>query len=329
MAKVSINLITWNGERYIENCLRSVLNQTFKDFSIIIIDNGSADQTVEIINERFPQLRVIKHKENIGFVKAHNQAIHWSKSDYVLCLNQDTVLEPHFLQALVDFLDSHPLCGSATGKILRLQDDLETKYVDSLGIKIYKNYRVSDLGSGEVDSGQYDNSEEIFGVSGALPFYRRKALEETMYQQEYFDEDFFSYKEDADLAHRLRRAGWSAWRVAEAVAYHDRTVSCPSEKITKIQIAKNRKRKSKFANFYSYRNHIYFIAKNLPKFNLKFFWPVFWYEFVKFGYVVLFETGNLRAWKDIFRNWKKMMLKRRLIQKNSKVSDEEISKWLN
>ena len=102
MSKVSINLITWNGERYVENCLRSVLNQEFKDFSVIIIDNGSNDQTLELINERYPHLKIIKHKENLGFAKAHNQAIHWTKSDYVVCLNQDVVLEKDFLQKLKD-----------------------------------------------------------------------------------------------------------------------------------------------------------------------------------------------------------------------------------
>ena len=82
MNKFSIGLVTWNGEKYIENCLNSVFGQTFKDFSIVIIDNGSTDQTLELLNERFPHLPVVKHKENLGFAKAYNQTIHWSKSEY-------------------------------------------------------------------------------------------------------------------------------------------------------------------------------------------------------------------------------------------------------
>ncbi|MBI5076799.1 glycosyltransferase family 2 protein, partial [Candidatus Falkowbacteria bacterium] len=241
MPRVSINLVTWNGERYIENCLRSVLNQTFRDFSIIIIDNGSTDQTLELISERFPHLNVIKHKENLGFAKAHNQAIHWTGSDYILCLNQDVVLDQNFLQAMVLLMDSRPLCGAVTGKILRLQDDQETKYIDSAGLKISKGYRVMDSGSAEIDEGQYDIIEEVFGVSGAVPLYRRKALEEISFQKEFFDESFFSYKEDVDLSARLRIAGWQIWRAPGAVAYHDRTVTVPLSKETKMLIIKNRR----------------------------------------------------------------------------------------
>jgi GT2 family glycosyltransferase len=325
MPKVSINLVTWNGDRYVENCLRSVMNQTFKDYSVLIIDNGSTDETLALLDERYPQLKVIKHKDNFGFAKAHNQAIHWTKSDYVLCLNQDVVLAPEFLAELVAFMDNHPMAGSCSGKIYRLQDEQETKYIDTLGLKIFKNFRVIDAASGEVDEGQYGVSDEVFGVSGALPFYRRKALEETLYQQEYFDESFFSYKEDVDLAFRLRLAGWESWRIAKAIAYHDRTVSAPADKMTKVQVFKNRQRKSKFANYLSYRNQLYFLAKSLPKISFR----VFLYEVVKFLYVLFFETRSLKAWLELIRHWPALKLKRKVIWKNKKIKDEDLVRWLS
>lgn len=325
MPKVSINLVTWNGERYIENCLRSVLNQTFKDYAIIIIDNGSTDQTVELINERFPQFKVIHHKENLGFAKAHNQAIHWTNSDYILCLNQDVVLAQNFLEALVSFMDSHSLAGAVTGKILRLQDSQETKYIDSVGLKISKSFRIVDLGTAEVDEEQYDIAEEVFGASGAAPLYRRKALEEVSFQKEFFDESFFSYKEDVDLSMRLRIAGWQIWRAPAAAAYHDRTVTVPLSKETKMLIVKNRRRKSRFANFHSYRNHLYFLIKCLPKFSVS----VFFYELGKLLYLLFFEFSTLRAWKDVAKNWRTLATKRKIIWKNKKVELNEIRKWLN
>ncbi|MBT5338153.1 glycosyltransferase family 2 protein [Candidatus Falkowbacteria bacterium] len=325
MSKVSINLVTWNGARYIESCLKSVLEQTFKDVSLIIIDNGSTDNTLELINERYPHLKVIKHKDNLGFAKAHNQAIHWTKSDYVLCLNQDVVLEPGFVQELVEFMDNNPMAGVASGKVYRWQDGEKTKYIDTIGLKIFKNFRVIDMGSGEVDEGQYDLKKQVFGISGALPFFRRKALEEIRYQQEYFDESFFSYKEDVDLAFRLQVAGWEAWMVPGGIAYHDRTVTIPFDKMTKLQVASNRRRKSQFANFYSYRNHIFFLIKCLPKLSLR----VFLYELVKFFYVFLLETKNLKAWIQVIRNWKQLKLKRKIIWKNKKIKDEELSDWFN
>ena len=286
MSKVSINLVTWNGAKYIDNCLRSVLAQTYKDYSILIIDNCSSDETVPIIKEQFPQLNVIQHKENFGFAKAHNQAVHWSKSDYILMLNQDVVLAPGYLENIVSFLDKNPMAGSVSGKILRLQEDQKTNYIDTVGLRIYKNYRVVDMGAGEMDEGQYDAITEVFGVSGALPVYRRKALEEVIYLQEYFDESFFMYKEDVDLAHRLLTAGWTSWRIPMAIAYHDRTVSSPYEKMSAVKVAKNWTHKSKFSKFYSYRNHLYFLKKNLPSLTLS----VFWYELVKFLFVLVAET---------------------------------------
>lgn len=325
MSKVSINLVTWNGEKYIENCLNSVFNQDFTDYSIIIIDNGSSDSTVEIIRERFPHLKIIEHKENFGFAKAHNQAIHWTKSDYVMLLNQDVVLKENYLSELVKFMDSNQLAGAVAGKILRLQDNEPTNYIDTAGLKIYKNYRVTEIGAGEMDEGQYDATQEVFGVSGAIPVYRRKALEEIAFQNEYFDELFFSYKEDVDLAHRLRTAGWQAWRVPTAIAYHDRTVSSPQEKLSAMKVAKNWRGKSKFAKFYSYRNHLYFLKKNLIKLTL----PIFWYEFIKFFFVLFFETRNLKAWKDYFKNKKALKAKSIIIKKNKKIEDQKLQKWLN
>lgn len=329
MNKVAINLITWNGEKYVENCLKAVLAQTFKDFSVIIIDNGSSDKTVQIVRERFPHLKMITHRENLGFAKAHNQAIHWTKSEYVLCLNQDIVLAPDFLEHLVRFMDEKPMAGAVSGKLLRLQENELTKYIDTVGLKFFRNYRVIDIGAGEMDEGQYDAIEEVFGVSGAVPFFRRKALDEVIYQNEYFDESFFSYKEDVDLAHRLRLAGWTAWRMPLAIAYHDRSVSGLPEKYSSLKVAENWHRKSKFAKFYSYRNHLYFVYKNLPRFNFYFSWPVFWYELVKFFYILIFETRNLRAWKDFFRVRGELSKKRKLALHNRKVDDEAMARWLN
>ena len=329
MAKVSINLVTWNGERYIENCLRSIATQTFSDYSVIIIDNGSTDKTVELIRERYPHLKIVQNRENLGFAKGHNQAIHWSRSEYILCLNQDVVLDKNFLAEAVEFLDKNQMVGAVAPKLLRLQDDSQTNYIDSLGLKVYKNHRVIDIASGEVDEGQYDVRQPVFGASGAAPIYRRKALEEVKYQNEYFDEQFESYKEDVDLAYRLQIAGWQAYYLPTVLAYHDRTLTVPVEKMTKAQVLKNRRRKSSFANHLSYRNHLYFLSKCLPRFNRKFLWPVFWYELTKFFYVLCMEIKTLKAWPQLLRARPLLKLKREVIWKNKKVTEEEISKWFS
>jgi len=329
MSKVSINLVTWNGERFIEDCLDSVFKQTFIDYSIIIIDNGSSDKTVEIISNKYPHLKIVRHNQNFGYAKAHNQAIHWTKSDYVLCLNQDVILESSFLSEMVMFMDQNNLCGSATGKLYRLQEGQKTKYFDSLGLRLHKNYKVTEIRAGEMDDGKSDISEQIFGISGALSFYRRKALEDVVYKQEYFDENFFSYKEDVDMAHRLLLAGWKSFYVPRATACHARTASAPTEELTNREIIKNRKRKSQFVSSFSYRNHLYFIYKNLPQFKVKYLWPIFIYELLKFIYVLFCETKNLKAWSELFKNRKVMKQKREVTMKNVKIKFEDYYKWLN
>jgi GT2 family glycosyltransferase len=305
---------------------RLIYKQNFQDFEILIIDNGSTDDTISLINERFPQLKIVKHRENLGFAKAHNQAIHWSKSDYILVLNQDVILEPDYLKNLVEFLDTHPQAGSVTGKILRLKDNQKTKYVDTLGLEIGKNHRVVEIGAGEIDEGQFNTNKEVFGISGAIPIYRRNALKSVEIDQPFFDEDFFSYKEDVDLAYRLKYAGWRAYYIASALAYHHRSAS-GSEAKTTAKIAKNRGTKSNFTNYLSYRNHFYFLIKNLPAFNFHYLWPVFWFEFLKFFYILIFETKNLKVLGEVRRNRQKFFAKRHAIMSKKKIKLGEIEKW--
>ncbi len=324
--RVAINLVTWNGANYIRECLDSVFNQTFQDFNLLLIDNGSTDDTVDIINEKYPQLRVVRHKQNLGFSKAHNQAIHWNKAEYALILNQDVILAPDYLEKIIAYLDANPKVGSAAGKILRWQDQQQTKYIDSLGFKISRNHKVVDWGAGEQDEGQYDVITEMFGVSGAVPIYRRAALESVQYGQEFFDEDFFSYKEDVDMAYRLRYNGWQAFCVPSAIAYHDRTVSSPVATMTAWDTAKNRKRKSKFANYHSYRNQIYLLIKNFPG-GIVNSVSVFCYELVKFVFILFVETRTLRAWSIVFKNWKKMKEKRAFIMSKKQISREQVEFW--
>jgi GT2 family glycosyltransferase len=248
----------------------------------------------------------VVHDHNEGFAKAHNQAIHWTKSEYVLCLNQDIELAPECFERLVRFMDDHPDAGAATPKLLRLQDGERTNYIDSVGLEIYKNFQIFDTAQGELDEGKHDIDEEVFGASGACPIYRRSAIEDVRFEREFFDEDFFAYQEDIDLSFRLRSRGWQIWRVGSAVVYHARSAR-EAKKQTLSQIIRNRKKKNDFVNFYSYRNHLYLLNKNFVQW--RFFPRIFWREFLKLAYVVFAETKNLSVWRDVFKNFAKMTKK--------------------
>ncbi len=356
--KVSINLVTWNGKKYLPYCLESIFAQTFKDFSLLILDNGSTDGTAEFLKNYKLQItnyKIIFNKENVGFAAGHNQVVKTAKSDYVLMLNQDIILEPDFLEVAVKFLDSHPEVAAVTGKILRwnFENNQKTNQLDSCGLKIFKNHRVIELGTGETDSEKWDRLCEVFGVSGAAPVYRRKALEDVAIpryfglsstffhgaqwsrdndpladEREYFDTDFFSYKEDVDLAYRLRLRGWQAWYLPEARAYHDRAARSVAG--GDAEAARARKSKSKFVNYHSYKNHLFFLLKNVPAgVWLRYGHRIKWYEFKKIIYLLFFEPKTLRAWGEFFRKLPGMWKKRKWITARKKVGDAEIKRWLS
>lgn len=342
MPKVAINLVTWNGEKQIEYCLNSILEQTFQDFLLLIIDNGSVDKTVNIIEENYlpvfkEKIKFVKNRSNLGFAFAHNQAILWTDSDYVLALNQDVILEPDFLAKTVEFMDAHHDAGSISAKILRWEykqiEDLKkyekTDIIDSLGLKIYKSQRVVDRGSGEQDKSQYENITEIFGVSATCPMYRRQALQDVRFEDEFFDIDFFSYKEDVDLAYRLAWRGWKSYFLPDVIAYHERSAK-GQEKISHLALVRHRKDKSKFVSYHSYKNHLFTLKKNLSSRNFwRYFFPITWFELKKFIYLLFLEPSALGAISEVWAKRKKIKTKRRFIMSHRLIKDDEMRKWFN
>ncbi|MFH2136612.1 MAG: glycosyltransferase family 2 protein [Patescibacteria group bacterium] len=331
--KVSINLVTWNGKKYLPYCLDAIAKQTYRDFSLFILDNGSSDGTVEYLkNSLLPvaNCRLEFNEKNVGFAAGHNQALRETESEYVLMLNQDIILEPDFLEKIVKFLDGRNDVAAVTGKLLHWDflNNQKTDLIDSAGIKIFKNHRAIELGAGEMDLEEWSTSREVFGVSGAAPVYRRSALNSVAIDGEVFDEDFFSYKEDVDLSYRLRLAGFRAWLMPTARAYHDRSARSIAK--TDSAVAKSRKNKSAFVNYYSYKNHLFILFKDVPV-GIWWRWGyrIKWYEFKKFIYLLIFEIGTLRSLGEFFKKFPKMWRKRRWIMKNKKVGIEEIKKWFS
>ena len=217
---VSVIIVSWDTLNNLKNCIQSIKEQDFNDWEMIIVDNASTDGSVEYLKNLNGKCKVILNKYNVGFCKANNQAIESSKGDYILFLNPDVVLEKDSISKLFDAMNTEPELGSATGKLLK---DKNNRTIDSTGI-IFRKYSFIpiDRGEGQLDSGQYYKDEYMFGASCACAMYRRKALEDVKLDGQYFDEDFFAYFEDVDLAWRMRSKGWKAKYVASCIAYHNR-----------------------------------------------------------------------------------------------------------
>jgi len=336
MITVSINLVTYNSKRYIEKCLASLAEQTYQAIEFLIIDNASSDGSPELIqniisarNFKFPT-RLIKNVKNNGFAGGHNQAIKESGGALVVCLNPDVTLAPDFIEKAAEFyqIKNGQRIGSLQPKLLRLNQDLEkTNIIDTTGLTILKNRRIIARGQGEQDKNQFDKEEKIFGVDGAAPVYLREALEEAKILGEYFDEDFFMYKEDVDMAWRLRLFGWEAFYAPQVLAWHARG-SGESAATDYLSVIKERRKIGQFAKFLSFRNQRLLQIKNeLPGLFLKQLPRWLFKEIGAWTYALLFEKGTGKAVREIFGMMPQAWKKRKLIMARKKASAEEMGKW--
>jgi GT2 family glycosyltransferase len=310
---LSICIATWNSKKYLPELMKSIFDQTIltrEDYdikiSIDIVDSGSVDDTVDYLKRECPEAHILRNTKNLGFAKSYNQAIRMSATDFVLILNADIVLEPNYLEKLLAIIKKDEKIGSVSGKLLRaisgesygqgFFEIKKTKIIDSCALEMKKNRRFINVGEGEEDKGQFDNLRDVFGFCGAAVLYRRSALEKVKYENEYFDEDFFSYKEDIDLSWRLNLAGFKAIFNPDAIAYHFRGVQITTKKYTNFSVAKFYKKKNRLVRFFSYRNHLLCLFKNE---NARDFWhnffPIFWYEFRKFIFLLFFDWSTLKG----------------------------------
>lgn len=250
--KVTIQIVTYNSEKDILKCIETINEQTYKNIEIIVIDNKSTDKTVDLLTTEYPNVKLIVNKENLGFCKGHNMGFKEGTGEYVVVLNPDVVLDKHFVEEAVKVMENNPEVGLVSGKILRMKPDFtKTNIIDSTGIIMLRNRRAYDRGQGEEDRGQYDYKKDIFGVCGAAAVYRREMLEDIKIDDEYFDENFFAYKEDVDLSWRTKLFGWKCLYVPSAIAYHKRGWK-----------ENNRKKISPLLKVHSIKNRYLMILKN-------------------------------------------------------------------
>ncbi len=344
--RVSVNIVAWNSMEYIPDLMRSLEAQTFRDFAVRVIDNGSTDGVADFLREHYPQVMVIRNVKNLGFSPAHNQGIRyaidkWAPEErvhsYVLLTNPDIVMTPTFLERIVAEADAHPEAGSLGGKLLKafgenlndeaLQETVNSDLLDSTGLKANRKRVFVERGAGEMDNGQYDELREVLGVSGALALYRASALEDVNTTGEYLDEDFFAYKEDVDIAWRLQERGWTSRYVPEAIAYHYRGMY-GKEKMGLLELVRNRRKKSLRRSYYSTRNHWCMLVKNMSVGDWLLSWPwVVPMETARFVYVCLFEPRNARAFAVAVAWMPRMWKKRAAIMRGRKVPASELRKW--
>jgi len=319
---VSVTIVTYNSGRFIKRCLESVLDQNYPFKEIIVVDNNSTDGTIDILEPFEDRCRIVYNEENIGFAAAQNQAISLSSAEWVLTLNPDVLLLQGFLEALVSAGSLDPRVGTVCGKLLTMTatfDFPEEPLVDSTGIYFTPHLRHLDRGSLEVDNGHYRNYEYVFGATAAAALYRREMIEDIAVNGEFFDSDFFVYREDADVAWRAQLMGWKCLYAPYAKGYHVRKA-----------LPGNRRALPPEINMHSVKNRFLLRMKNMTgDLYRRNFFSITARDIVVVGCCLVWEHTSLRAFPFLIRNWKSVIAKRREIMARVRVDDEYIASWFD
>jgi GT2 family glycosyltransferase len=317
---VSVTIVTYNSGRFIKRCLESVLDQKYAPREIIVVDNNSTDGTVDILEQFADRCRVVYNAENIGFAAAQNQAIRLAGGDWILTLNPDVLLLPNFIQWLVDAGQIDDRVGTVCGKLLTIKSSFdlpEKPLVDSTGIYFTPALRHLDRGSQEVDNGHYLSNEYVFGATAAAALYRRTMIDDVAIDDEFFDPDFFVYREDADVAWRAQLLGWRCLFTPQARGYHVRNV-----------LPGNRRALPAAINMHSVKNRFLMRLKNITWDVYKRNWmSIIARDTVVLGCCLVREHSSLKAFWYVAANWKRVLAKRNEIMRRRRATDEYIASW--
>ncbi len=323
--RVSIIIVNWNGRDHLRCCLGSLERQTFREFEAILVDNGSSDDSVAYVREHHPWVTVVPLPDNRGFAGGNNIGLSHAAGEYLVTLNNDTEVDPGWLEELVAVADARPDAGMVASRICNFAD---RDRVDSLGVRIcrdgmsrgaYRLQRFSTLSMARV--------EDILLPSACVALYRRAMLSETG----FFDEAFFAYCEDTDLGLRGRLAGWGAVLARDAVVYHKYSQTAGTFSPLKLYLVE--------------RNHYWAALKTFPL-PLLLLLPFFTLgrflvqarlvfagtgsggEFLASGARRACITAILRGMRDAFLGIPEVLVKRREAMRTRRLSSRELARLL-
>jgi len=311
---VSINVLSTNERDCLRRCLLCIRQQTYTPIEVIVIDNASTDGTADLLKSEFPEVKVIRNSENLGYCKSHNIAIRECRGDYIMPLNADVFMQPDFVAAKVEAIQVAPNIGMVEGKLLRIEGPEaplpQRSVIDGVGCVVTRARRNFERGQGQPDTGQFEHRQFVFGASGAAPLYRREMLEDIAVFGEYFDEDFFIYRDEVDLAWRAQWLGWKCIFTPAAVAYHVRRYA--PDKRSSVP---------KFFRQLQLRNRYLMIVKNASLSNIiRDLHHILWFEFRQWAYIPIFEPHLFKGLFGAIRLVPRMLRKRKVIRSRQRES---------
>ena len=245
--RVSAIVLAYNGRPFLADCLRSVLAQDYPNLEVIVVDNASADGSAELVAAQFPQVKLIRNRRNLGYAGGNNVGIRHSTGEILCLVNQDVVLDPGCIAALVRALQQHPRAAIAGCKIY----EPDGRTLQHAGGELKPNGLSSHIGRGEIDAGQYDAISEPEYVTGAMLALRRELV--NVYG--LLDERYFpAYFEETDLCVTARALGYRVLYVPDATLVHQ-------------EAASTGKASARYLTMY-HRNRLRFVFKTFPSKDL-------------------------------------------------------------
>ncbi len=277
---LSVIIPNWNGKKFLSECIDSLKEQTFRDFEVILVDNGSTDGSAEFAEERYDKfIRVIRNQKNLGFTGGNNVGIGAARGKYIVLLNNDTWAEPTWLEELAKAASLDPPVGMWASKV---RSYFQRNRIEAVGELTYWDGLNRAKGQYEIDNGQYEEMEEILFPPGCGGMFRKTVFDEIG----LFDEDFFAYGDDAEIGIRARLAGWKCYYVPRAVVYHKNSGSTGQY--------------SPFKAFYVERNRFWITVKYFPL-SLLALSPFFtFYRFALQAYGALTHQGAAGKFTKIY-----------------------------
>lgn len=314
LPSVCVIVVHYEGLEMLEKCLESLSKTNYENFQAILVDNGSKDDLQRLTTRaRDYNLEVIRSNINLGVVSGKNLALRRAKTDYVVLLDEDTVVESDWLNELIQEAEKDTKIGACQPKLISLRDSRFFEYngacggmLDIYGVPLTRG-RIFDLA--EEDYGQYNKPVEIFWASGAALFLRTSAVQEVGLQ----DETFWSQMEEIDLCWRIRLGGYKVLSVPSSVVYHLGGKTMLSEKF----YLKNRNNLIMIIKNYSGRNLVHFLPLRMVQDSFSFIY-----------YLIKKERARsmpiIRAYVWLLKNFNLALSRRHASQRTRRVGDKEI-----
>jgi GT2 family glycosyltransferase len=306
---VSVIIVTFGAGDYLRLCLGSVMQQTLPGLEIIVVSNTPNQNFNNEFYKDYTGIKLYPNISNLFYCGALNKGIEMSQGDFILCLNDDVILDKRFIEEAVGGFALDNGIGMVSGKILRSNG----KTIDSTGLFLSIWRTAKERGYGLKDKGQYEKEGYIFGVSGAVAFYRRDMLESIKLGEDYFDRDYHIFYEDLDSAWRANNFGWKAYYMPSAIAYHVRGATVRQGIGINMPFARRYLNNGLYLDLI--KNRYLTIIKNERAIFFIIFLPfIFFYDVLSWGHILFCRPALISKFFPLLQNIKFAFKKRRQIK---------------